>query len=445
FNGNVVFIGDEEKLTNDAKINFEILNNMSKAVNLKIHWTAKVASLKSIKNFDLIIDAMLGTGLSSELREPYLNFVKWSNKQKTLKLAVDVPTGLFSDDGKVGNDCFNADFTLTMGLPKVGLLINEGPKFSGEVHTVDISFPNELSISNEIKCNLIEAEDVAKFLPTRPYDAHKYSVGKVLAITGSKGLTGAAIMSAESALISGCGGVLLACTEKLQSIYAKRLKEVMYFSVGSDSDYFIESDYKKLKPKIEWADVLMIGPGLGQNIETEKFLLKVLKNHTNKKKVIDADGLNLLARILNSNKVNLQNSIITPHLGEFSRLTNMSTDEIKSNFLKYGNEFAQKHKCIVVLKGAPTITFSASGESYINSTGNPGMATVGMGDVLTGLISGLYAQGISSLEAAVSGVFIHGLAGDIAANKKNEFNLISGDVIKEIPNAYNFILNLAKV
>lgn len=447
YNVCVAFLGLEEKLSGDAKINFEIIKNFSESeenVVLQLNPTS-LKKLDSIfkKPFDLIIDALLGTGLNAELRDPYLSAVKWANKYNALKLAVDIPTGLSSDSGKILGDAFKANFTLTMGLPKVGMFINDGPRVCGDIEIVDISYPFSLSSDYSIRKNLIEDIDIKERLPIRPYDAHKYSVGKVFAIAGSSGLTGAAKMSCEAALKTGCGGVLLLTTKKLQPIFAKSLKEVMYFPLqGNDGDFFVESDLKEIKSKIEWADVLMIGPGLGQNPETLEFLKKLLLKFPKKKKVIDADGLNLLAKFIENEKLSLQYSILTPHLGEFSRLIKKSTEEIKENIFNEGSKFAIKHKTVLVLKGAPTIIFDQSGDAFINPTGNSGMATVGMGDVLTGMISSLLAQGLTPIDAAITGVYLHGLAGDIAASKKTKMSLISSDVLKFIPDSIKIIENI---
>lgn len=445
----VAFVGKLEKLSGDAKINFEIIQKIAKTEdNLRLIINPK--SLDKIKYifdepFDVIIDALLGTGLNSEIREPYYSVIEWMNNyNKALKIAVDIPTGLSSDNGKILGNSFIADYTLTMGLPKVGLLINDGPKVSGKIHIVDISYPFSLSNSSVVKKHLVEDIDILERLPKRPFDAHKYSVGKIFAIAGSSGLTGAAKMSTESALKTGCGGVLLLTTQKLLNIYAKSLKEVMTFPLkNNQGDYFVERDFDEIKQKIDWADVLMIGPGLGQNDETLKFLKRVLSDYPQKKKVIDADGLNLLSKIIDNKDISLSNSILTPHLGEFSKLTKKSIDEIKENIFEIGSRFSKRFKTILVLKGAPTIIFSPDGNSFINSTGNSGMATVGMGDVLTGMISSFYAQGLSPLDAAIVGVYLHGLAGDIAALKKGKLSLISSDVIKFIPDAIKLIESLS--
>lgn len=444
YNVCVAFLGSEEKLSGDAKINFDIIKNISETEeNIVLHLNpASLNKLDSIfkKPFDLIIDSLLGTGLSSELRDPYLSAIKWANQYKALKIAVDIPTGLSSDSGKILGDAFRADFTLTMGLPKAGMFINDGPRVCGEIEIVDISYPGSLSSDDAIQKNLIEDIDIKERLPKRPYDAHKYSVGKVFAIAGSSGLTGAAKMSCEAALRTGCGGVLLLTTKKFQPIFSKSLKEVMTFALkGNDGDFFVEQDIKEIKNKIEWADVLMIGPGLGQNPETLAFLKALLLNYQLKKKVIDADGLNLLAKFIDHEKLSLKNSILTPHLGEFSRLINKPSEEIKENIFVEGSKFAVKFKTVLVLKGAPTIIFDKTGKVFINPTGNPGMATVGMGDVLTGMISSLFAQGLSIIDAAITGVYLHGLAGDIAASKRTKMGLISSDVIKFIPDAIKLI------
>ncbi len=447
FNVCTVLIGNPEKLTNDAKINFDILNKISeKEENLKIFINpSKLNKLKNVfdEPFDVIIDALLGTGLNTDIREPFLSAINWMNNYKAIKIAVDIPTGLSSDNGKILGKSFIADYTLTMGLPKVGLFINDGPRVSGKIQIVDISYPSSLSGSENIKRQLVEDIDIYEKLPQRPYDAHKYSVGKILAICGSAGLTGAAKMACEAALKTGCGGVLLITSQKLLNIYAKSLKEVMTFPLKNNyGNYFVENDFDEIIEKIHWSDVLMIGPGIGQNEETLKFIKKILLNFPKKKKVIDADGLNLLANFVNDRKLSLDNAILTPHLGEFSRLTQRKTDEIKENIFEIGSEFAVKYNATLVLKGSPTIIFSPDGNSFINPTGNSGMATVGMGDVLTGMISSFYSQGLSAIDSAIVGVYLHGLAGDIALMKKGKLSLIASDVIKYIPDAIKLIENL---
>ncbi len=444
FKVKVVYTSSKDKLSTDAKINFEILQKFSsKEINLELIPLKKFIRLKKTNYFskvDLIIDALLGTGLNSPLREPILSLVSWANDQECTKLAVDIPTGLSSDNGKDLGKAFHANYTLTMGLPKIGLFINDGPRVSGEILIVDISYPSTLSNYKSIKRNLVEIFDIKERLPQRPYDAHKYSVGKIFAIAGSRGLTGAAKMSCEAALRTGCGGVLLLTTKKLQDIYAKSLKEVMTYQLkNNEEDYFVLEDLNEIEAKINWADVLMIGPGLGQHESTGKFIMELLKKYPNKRKVIDADGLNLLSDFIENEKLNLTNSILTPHLGEFSRLIKRNIDEIKENIFKFGSNFAKRYNTVLVLKGAPTLIFDKNGEVFINSTGNPGMATVGMGDVLTGITSGFYAQGLSDMDSAIVGVFIHGLSGDIAEKKIGMFSLISSDVIKFIPKAIKLV------
>lgn len=440
----VVFVGSKEKLAPDARINFEILEKFAaKEKKLELISFKKFNQIKSssyFENVDLIIDAILGTGLNSPLREPFLSIVSWANERKCLKLAVDVPTGLSADNGKILNKAFNADYTLTMGLPKLGLLINDGPRITGKVEVIDISYPETLSNNKSIKRNLIEPADILQRLPVRPYDAHKYSVGKVFAIAGSKGLTGAAKISCESALRSGCGGVLLLTTKVLHDIYAKSLKEVMYFVLKhNEHGFFIMDDINEIHEKVMWSDVLMIGPGLGRTKNTAEFLKELLKKYPDNKKVIDADALNLMSDFIDDKEVNLEHAILTPHLGEFSKLIKKGVDEIKENIFFFGKNFVRKYKTILVLKGAPTIIFDKDGEIFINSTGNPGMATVGMGDVLTGIISSFYSQGLSAIDSSIVGVFIHGLAGDIAKQKLGSLSLIASDVIKNIPKALKLI------
>lgn len=433
----VVVFGNIEKISPDAKLNLDILLQFKSHNNYSILFEKDFAKIQNNK-FDLIVDALLGTGLNSSLNESFMKVVKWANVYESKKICLDIPTGLNSNTGFIMGDAFISDFTITMGFIKAGLLINDGPKYSGEIFTANISFPVSFDFLENIRLKLIEKKDIRLLYPKRNYDSHKYSVGKVVIVGGSKEYTGAPILAAEACMKSGCGGVVVLSPENLINIYAGKLKEVMYFSTqNKNNDYLSISDYIRIKNKLDWADVILIGPGLGQNESTSELVKQILIDYPDKKKVIDADGLNLISQMKLEN-FNLNNCIFTPHLGEFSRLTNLSIEEIKKDYVKYGSEFSIKNNCTLILKGAPSFVFSKFGFAYINSTGNPGMATIGMGDVLSGIVAGLFAQDMDGISSALFGTYIHGLSGDIAFENRN-IGLIASDVTYYLPQAISDI------
>lgn len=441
FDVKVISLGNENELSEDCRINYHILKNLSNTrKNLKIKLFGSIKDLNWIKNCDIIIDAILGSGFTGELKNPYLEIVKFLNKINTYKCAIDVPTGLNADTG-YGNVVFNSDLTVTLGEFKKGLFVNKGYEFCGEVELKEIGIGRDYFDSIDTDTYLIEPEDIYNLLPQRKKSAHKYSAGKVLTIAGSSKYPGAAALTSQSALVAGAGASILAIPQSTKKVLHKNLLEVVVESYGNQKTNFLEElAINELDKKIKWSDVVAIGPGLGREKETIDAVRKFLSDKKFKYSVIDADALFALDNAF-LNKVDLTNCILTPHIAEFSNLINIGIDEIEKDIVKYGREFASKNRCILVLKGAPTIIFNSTGEAFINSTGNSGMAKFGSGDVLTGVIAGLLSQSKDPESAALSGVYLHSLSADLILNEKPISNYLASDIMNNYPFAIKFLEN----
>ena len=431
----VFLIGNQRELRGDAKLNYESLRSI-KDVRLKVAHSFGHDGF-SRKKFDFIVDAIFGTSFHGDVRGDHKKIIMWLARQRRSKvIAVDIPSGLDATTGECSNAVVRADLTVTMAFPKIGLYLRKGRQYTGTVSVADIHIPRILAKSTLDGSYLVEERDVREGLPVRPLDAHKHSVGKIFVIAGSKGLTGAALLCSQSAMKSGAGAVVLGIPESVFSTVARRTLEVMPFALPATNDGSLAlKGFGDVAKKIKWSDVLLLGPGLSQNPETHDLVRRIIQMCA-KPMVIDADGLNALAadcRILIRRKA--RHVILTPHLGEFSRLTRISSDEIEKNKIEIARTFARKYDVVLVLKGAPTIVADPKGKVFVNPTGNPGMATAGSGDVLGGIIAALLGQGNRPLDAAINGVFVHGYAGDIARKKIGEMGMLASDILKEVPSA----------
>lgn len=435
----VLHLGSEKEMSEDCKINYNVLKNLSnqrKSINIKFYKSSK--DINWFNDCDVIIDAILGSGFTGELKEPYSSIIKSLNKIPAYKYAIDVPTGLNADTG-FGNVIFKSDLTVTLGEFKKGLFIGKGYEFCGEVVLKEIGIGKDYFDSINRDTYLIEPEEVCIYLPKRSKSVHKYSAGKVLTIAGSYKYPGAAVLTSQSSLIAGAGASILAIPESAKKLIHKKLLEVVVESYSNDkTKYFDNAGLKSLQQKIKWADVVAIGPGLGREEDTILAVKEFLLQRNFKFAVIDADALFALDEIF-LKKVNLKKCILTPHLGEFSKLIGVGTKIIEKDILQYGKEFAAMHKCILVLKGAPTIIFNSTGEAFVNTTGNSGMAKFGSGDVLTGIIAGLLSQNNDTEAAAIAGVYLHSLSADLLLNEKPISNYLASDIMDNYSNAVKFL------
>lgn len=435
---NILFLSDEKELSGDSKINFTSLKNLSKFFkNIRLK---KYSSKKEIKFFDecdLIIDALLGTGTSGELKEPYKAIILELNKLECFKVSVDLPSGLNSDTG-FGSTIFNADLTVTMAEYKKGLFFGKGAASSGKVVKGNIGIPSILFDEYPVNEYLIEPEDAILSLPHKMSDIHKYQSGKVLTIAGSKDYTGAAILTANAVLRSGGGASLLALPESIKEAAFNSIELVLQtYNDENEGRYSIKS-VDELQNRYNWMDVLAIGPGLGRNPVTIEAVIQTIKLNKNKKIVIDADAIFALGQE-RYKKVDLKNKVLTPHINEFVQLTGYSKEEIEKDLLFYGKKFVKETGSYLVLKGAPTIIFLPGGEVLINTTGNAGMAKFGTGDVLTGVIASFIAQTNDIEKGIIAGVYIHSLAADLLQKEFTEFGYTASDIILNIPAAIKFL------
>ena len=427
----------------------EARTNLNIAKNLGLQIEKILTDIESIRTLrcELLVDTIFGTGLRGPVRESIANVINAINDLPIPVLAVDLPSGLDADTGNPLGTCVQADRTVTIGLPKRGLLIHPGAELAGKLEVVDIGFPQQIIDAQDIKVNWTTAKDAAKWIPPRPPASYKGSFGRVLVVAGSTGMTGAAALASEAALRAGAGLVTLAIPKSLNPILEVKLSEVMTLPLPeTEAGSLTESAAETI---IEFAEktksVFAIGPGLSQHPETVALVHQLVKENVNQelglRMVIDADGLNALAHAAELISLLGKDAVLTPHPGEMARLTNSTIPTLETDRIRTAEEFANQYGVTLVLKGAPTVTAEPSGSIWINSTGNPGMATAGMGDVLTGIIAGLMAQNLSSETAAVLGVYLHGLAGDIAAEKLGWHGLIAGDVLKAVPEAISSLIS----
>ncbi|MFN3871439.1 MAG: NAD(P)H-hydrate dehydratase [Ignavibacterium sp.] len=437
-NVKVIYLGDPQSMSDDCRTNFEICLNLSQQRNnLELIQFSGIKQLRELRNSDLIIDAILGSGFSGPLKEPISLILTELNKLKVIKVAIDVPTGLNADTG-YADIIFKADLTITLGEFKKGLFVGKGYENCGEIVLCEIGVGRDYFENELTNTFLIEPEDANQFLPQRGKSINKYSAGKVLTIAGSFQYPGAAVLTAGSSLYSGAGASILTVPQTVKKFVHKKITELVVQSFGDEeSKSLTPKDYQSLQSKIKWADVVALGPGIGRTDETVEFVHKFIKKHEYKVAVIDADALFALKDFLAD--ADLRKCILTPHLGEFSALINIPASEIEKNIFETGIEFVKKYKTTLVLKGAPTITFTKEGDIIINSSGNNGLAKFGSGDVLTGMIAGFYSQTKNLTESALLSVYLHGLSADLLLQRKTEFGIMASDLMKNIPATINFI------
>lgn len=427
------------KLKGDAKINY--VRAKKSGVEILPVKNFLTISSKIFTQNSIIIDALFGTGLSKDVRPPISDVIDKVNKLSSPVLSVDIPSGISSDTGQVMGSAIKADHTVTFGIPKRGHLLYPGAEYTGSLSIADIGFPQKLLTSSKIKVNLIQRSDALSLMPKRPKDSHKGRYGHVLIVAGSRGKTGAALMAAKACLRTGAGLVTIGIPGSLVDTFQRRVTEEMILPLPDKGNGTLSSSaapviLKFLKKR---GSVLAIGPGLSNDKEISELVCDLIKGSA-APIVIDADGLNVMAGKTSILKRSGAPVILTPHSGEMARLLYGKVEDLQGDRINTAVSFAKKTKTYIVLKGAPTLTAIPSGDAFINSTGNPGMATAGTGDVLTGMISAFLAQGLSPKDASLLGVYMHGLAGDVAAAEKGEHSLIASDIIKAIPSAFRSIL-----
>ncbi len=434
----VVVLGSIKDLKGDAKINFDVLKKMYADIFEIVELKQLQKTKYVFSHAGLIIDAIFGIGLKGAVRGVALEVIKLINMLKSNRvLSVDLPSGLYEGFDEKRGVCIQADRTVTFGLPKKELLIYPSIKFAGNLIIQDIGLPEKLLIDPKLKLNLMVHSELSSLIPKRPVNSHKGTFGHVFIIAGSRGLTGAAALASLGALYSGTGLVTLGIPESLNSIMEMKLTEVMTKPLAETaSGSFSKKAKKEILDFSSRVDVVAIGPGISTNTETSSLVCELIES-LEKPVIIDADGINALAGHVSILKNRTYPTIITPHPGEMARLIEKDISEVVSDRIGAAEKFAVTYKTITLLKGARTIIADEKDNVYINPTGNPALAIGGMGDVLTGLISGLVAQGLFGLDAVKLGAYLHGLAADIwKEENKLDRCLTATKLIKYIPKAF---------
>jgi NAD(P)H-hydrate epimerase len=421
-------VGDMKKLTSETSLQLEI----ARKLNIPIYYGVEHTI------YDVIVDAIFGIGIARNVEGKYKEAIEEINDSKAKVVAVDIPSGINADNGRIMGCAIKADITVTFQYRKLGIMLYPGASYAGEVHCVPIGIPKPIVDTKNAVVTLTGGNKDLK-LPNRCPNGNKGSFGKVLIIAGCRNMGGACILSALSAYRIGTGMVRVYTARDNRDIILRKLPEAIINTYNDDgSGQLLNDDKENLIEAIKWADVVAIGPGLSTAYKAVT-ILKLVLEYCNSPLVVDADALNILSQ----NEELLRNFefgrkkgdadvVFTPHLGELSRLMKVSVDNIKQDIIECAREFALKYDVTIVCKDARTIVARRGKVTYLNSSGNDGMATAGSGDVLTGIISGMMAQGYSGYDGAVMGVYAHGLAGDIAKDKTSSYYVMAQDIIQSL-------------
>lgn len=393
---------------------------------------------------DVIIDGLLGTGTSGSPRGVVGAAVKClrARSREALIISIDVPSGLHADTGEAYEPCIRADWTITLGLPKMGFLTPGSWDFTGSIEAVDIGIPEHLTeqVESGAFAELIHEAFVRTVLPARPRETHKGTYGRALLIGGSRGLTGAISMSAQAAVVSGAGLVTVYTPESLASAVAANCPEAMVHAAAECDDGTLKAELiEELKNDLGKYEAILIGPGLGSNAEMQR-LVRSLLRATGVPVVLDADALNVFEGRPHWVDSGGGQTVLTPHPGELARLLGVDLDTVLADREEVVANTADITGAVVALKGAGTIISDTARKQMINLTGNPGMATGGTGDVLAGMIVGLLAQGLNAYDATAVAVYLHGKTGDLVAARTGHLGLKATDLIDALPDTIRFVL-----
>jgi hydroxyethylthiazole kinase-like uncharacterized protein yjeF len=424
-----------DQVQGDARVNLEIAARLGveivevreeKDLNPMAHRLARAA---------LIVDALLGTGLNSEVRGLFRMVIEEINHLRPPVLAVDIASGLCADTGQPLGVAVQAQVTVTYGWPKIGQILPPGRDYTGRLWQVDISIPPELA--KDLPLELAEAPEMRALLPGRAFAGNKGTYGHLVVLAGSEGKTGAAALTSQGALRAGAGLVTLGIAASLNDIMEVKLTEAMTLPLpeAEDARALGRQALKPLQNFLDNKTAVALGPGLGTHPETRE-LVRHLARDLALPLVMDADGVNALAGNPDLLKAAAGPRLLTPHPGEMARFLGITVPEVQADRLGTALKAAARTRAVVVLKGAQTVVADPEGRASLNSTGNPALASGGTGDVLTGLIGGFLAQKLSPWDAARLGVYLHGLAGDYLAPRQG-FRLIAGDLLRIFPEVLN--------
>ncbi len=435
----VIILADRDQVIGDAATNLEKLPGS--AINYCTHeGQLSALHMEEIFQADVIVDSLLGTGLRSDVSGIYLEAIELMNASGRPVVSVDIPSGIHGTTGRVVGGAVKAYITVAFAFAKLGHVLYPGAEHNGRLVVADIGIPQQL-METVSGYDFLDEVMMRPMLHRRDRQAHKGHFGHCLIIAGSTGKTGAAALAANSAVRAGSGLVTLAAAESIHTVLEIKTTEVMTVPLpDSGSGHLTNSALPAIEKLLAGKDAVAIGPGLDRRPGTFA-LVQNLVETVALPLVIDADGLNALAEDITvlQRKKSTQ-VILTPHPGEMSRLLGTSIPDVEAIRISVAQEFARNYGVFLVLKGARTIIASPAGTAAINGSGNPGMATGGMGDVLTGIIVSLLGQGYAAWDACRLGVFLHGFAADMVAAEKGEIGINASDVLEKLPYAYNKLL-----
>ena len=429
-----------DKLKGDPAVNYSRLLELPvKIIEIRNEEELRTAAI-ILKQCWTVVDGLFGTGLTRPITGIFAAAVQILNEAPCPVIAVDIPSGLNTDTGESLGACVQADLTVTFGQAKIGQVVHPGREYTGLLEVVDIGIPEKAVNEADIRLELL-GNEVGRWLPERKPLAHKGSFGHLLVVAGSLGKSGAAMLCGAGGLRVGTGLVTLCVPYELNQVVESGLWEAMTVPLQSAAHGILSiEDYTVIRDAQQDKDAMVIGPGIGTADETAELIIKLYRE-TKIPVLVDADGLNILAADKSTLlKETAGPRILTPHPGEMSRLTGIATGTIMRNRVAVTQEFAAEYNVFVVLKGADTLVCDPRGNTAINPTGNPGMATGGMGDVLAGIIGGFLAQGLSPWQACCLGAYSHGLAGDRLAEET-----AAGYLASELADQLPFVLEDLKM
>jgi len=422
----VVLLGDRKKLAGAAKRNFDVIARMP----IEIRDVATVEQLEgTTSGCDAVIDGIFGTGLAREPAGIHRAAIELINGNGKTVFCLDIPSGVDGDTGQVLGTAVKGTCTISYGLPKIGNMLYPGFGLCGKLYVSHISFPPSLYNADSVK---VHVNDLVG-LPRRDKDAHKGSYGKALFISGSSSYLGAPYFSAISFLKAGGGLSYLATPKSISPFLANKGSELVFLpQKETETGSLALEAADELLELSKKADIVILGPGVSLNPATQE-LVRGLAKRVEAPLLIDGDGITAISENPEFLKTRKAPTILTPHAGEMSRITRLAVDKVNRDRIPVLQRTARRLNAIVVFKGAHTLIGCPDETVYINTSGNPGMATAGSGDALTGTIAAMFGMGLPIREATRTGVFIHGLSGDLAAKEKGEDGITAQDIVDYLP------------
>ncbi len=421
----LVLCVEEEQLKGDAELHYRAYKSRKLPV---VEWTSEC-----IQQADVIVDALLGTGIQGGLREPFSTIIREVNRAKGFVYAVDIPSGVNADTGEVVDTAICADKTVTFVLPKKGFYLQHGPQYVGEIICADISVPPSLVEELELELpELIDPSIGKAALPKRPAHGHKGTFGHVLVIGGCRQYVGAPVYTAKAAFHSGAGLVTLGIPESIYPLVAAQAPESLLLPLQEEDGAISAAAFQDERIDLSLFTTIAFGPGLGRKTDGTSLLRKIMAESVEQTLVIDADGLYFARRMLEEFRGYKGNVVFTPHPGEMAHLTGLSVGEIEADRLETAKQFARKYGIYLLLKGHRPILTTPAGEQFVNPYGNDALGKGGSGDVLTGLIASFNAQGASPLDALIASSYYHATAAEQLGKERSTYGVVPSDLIDYI-------------